>query len=79
MARAGVRDADPAVTDRASGGLDPTATPASPPLAPNAPLRAAVTALAGLLKLRKQPFVCPEPKWLVRVVCSHSRKAETGK
>jgi len=37
-------------------------------LAPNAPLGAAVTALAGLLKLRKRPFVCPEPKWLVWVV-----------
>jgi len=36
-------------------------------VAPNAPLRAAVTALAGLLKLRKRPFVCPEPKWLVWV------------
>ena len=58
-------------TDRASRRLDPTTTPASPPLLRGAGARRAAT-LGGyragrLLNLRKRPFVGAEPEWFLRV------------
>ena len=74
--------ADPARTDRATGGPDSDTAPASPPLLRGAVAQCAAT-LGGhragrLLNLGKQPFVRPEPEWLLWVCAVQRRRFPVG-